>query len=345
MATIHYISIGQATEWGVRLLQRCGIDESQARVVMKVLVTANLRGTDTHGVVMLQHYVRRFVRIDTRPVTVIQENGCNTLIDGGNNFGTYASVFAMEKAIEKAGRYGAGISSVRDSGHFGAAAYYALMAAENDMIGFSTTNAAARLAPWGGIDELIGNNPIAVSVPSGKFPVTLDMANSVVAFQKIAAYAREGLTLPGGWSMDSKGEPTTDAQAALNGILMPVGGYKGVGLAVMVDMLCGALSQNGFSDIIPHFADYDKPRRVGHFFVAIKISDFVSVDKFKATVDAYIEKFHAARKKEGVDRLFVPGEIEHENTLERTKNGFPLSDAVVAQLNTVSDEFGVPHLL
>jgi LDH2 family malate/lactate/ureidoglycolate dehydrogenase len=344
MAKTYYISIEQATEWGVRLLQKCNIDETQARTAMKVLITANLRGTDTHGIVMLQHYTRRFVRIETRPVSVISENGCNTLIDGGNSLGTYASVIAMEKAIEKAEKFGAGVSSVRNSSHYGAAAYYALMAAQKDMIGISTTNAAARLAPWGGIDEFIGNNPFAISVPSGKYPITLDMANSVVAFQKIAAYAREGLTLPEGWSMDNKGEPTTDAQAALNGILMPVGGYKGVGLAVMIDLLCGALSQNGFSDGIPHYADYDKPRQVGHFFIAVKISDFLDINTFKASVDGYVEKFHTLRKKEGVDRLFVPGEIEYENSVERTKNGFPLSDAVVDQLNAVSDEFGVPRL-
>lgn len=335
----------QAKKWCSNFLTaKCKQTEEDAQIVADVLVDANLRGIESHGIGMMATYVNRYTRIQFTNRTVLNETPTSALVDGGDNMGMPTAVFSMEKAIELAKKSGVGMVSVRNSDHFGAAAYYALMAINEDMIGIAMTNAGKRLAPWGGLDCILGNNPLAVAVPSNKFPVVLDMANSVVAFQKIALHAREGLPLPDGWAMDAKGEPTNDAQAALTGLLMPVGGYKGVGLTVIVDILSGLLSQNGLSESVADNDDFDKPRKIGHLFMAIRISDFVDPKKFRTDLDAFIDRFHNVRKKEGVDKIYMPGELEHYKGLECAKNGFTLSAAAVEKLNKLSDEFNVTRL-
>jgi LDH2 family malate/lactate/ureidoglycolate dehydrogenase len=339
------ISVDHAMKWGVSLLTKCNLNPEEAAIVVKGLVSSNLRGVDTHGLVMIRHYARRFTTIKYRPIEIVQENETTCMIDAGDNYGILASTIAMNKAIEKAEKYGSGVSSVRNSNHFGAAAYYALMAAEKGMLGISTTNAGARIPPWGGKEAFLGNNPIAIALPGNEYPVILDMALSVVAYQKIVTYAREGWPLPEGWAYDSGGELTTDHQAALKGMLTPLGGYKGAGLSVMMDLICGAISKNGFADHVLSIDEYDKPRHVGHFFVAVKISNFLPLDVFKSLIETYSKKFHAIPKKEGADRLYMPGEIEYEKYCDRIKHGFPLSQAAVDQLNEVSDEFRIAHLV
>jgi LDH2 family malate/lactate/ureidoglycolate dehydrogenase len=335
----------QAKVWCRNFLSaKCKQTREDAQTAADVLVSANLRGVESHGIGMMVTYANRFSRIETRKRTILAETPTGALIDGGDNMGMPTAVFSMKKAIELAKKSGVGLVSVRNSNHFGAAAYYALMAPKEDMIGIAMTNAGKRLSPWGGLDCILGNNPFAIAVPSNKFPVALDMANSIVAFQKIALYAREGLRLPDGWAMDAKGEPTDDAQAALSGLLMPVGGYKGVGLAVIVDILCGILSQNGLSESVADNNDYDHARKIGHFFITIRISDFVDPGKFRDDIDAFIGRFHNVRRKAGVDKLYMPGEIEYCREQERVKNGFPLSSAAVEQLNKLSDDFGVARL-
>ena len=326
------------------LVAKCRQTQEDAEIVAEVLVNANLRGIESHGIGMMTTYANRFSRIQTSKRTILNETPTSALVDGGDTMGMPTSVFAMEKAIELAKKSGVGIVSVRNSDHHGAAAYYALMALKEDMIGIAMTNAGKRLAPWGGLDAILGNNPLAIAAPANKLPVVLDMANSAVAFQKIVLYAREGLPLPEGWAMDAQGEPTTNADAALKGLLMPVGGYKGVGLTVMVDVLSGILSQNGVSESVADNDDYDKPRKIGHLFMAIRISNFVDPKKFRNDMDAFIDRLHNVRKKEGVDKIYVPGEIEHYKELECTKNGFTLSAAAVIRLNKLSDDFGVAKL-
>jgi LDH2 family malate/lactate/ureidoglycolate dehydrogenase len=339
------ITAEQATKWGISLLTKCNLNKEDAAIVVGALVKSNLRGIDTHGIELIRHYARRFTTIKTRPIEVVQENETTCLIDAGDNYGILASTIAMNKAIEKAEKYGSGVSSVRNSNHFGAAANYALMAAEKGMMGISTTNAGVRIPPWGGKDAFLGNNPIAIALPGKEYPVILDMALSVVAFQKIVIHAREGWTLPEGWAYDSSGEPTTNADAALkSGMLTPLGGYKGAGLSVIMDLLCGAISKNGFADNVLSIEEYDKPRHVGHFFVAIKIANFLPLDVFTELIDSYSRKFHAIPRKEGIDRLYLPGEIEYEKYKDRVKNGFTLTQATMAQLNKVADEFGIEHL-
>ena len=340
MSNTIYLKPEAAKEWCVDILKKCGQPQEYAKIVADTVVEANLRGVDTHGLSMMFHYVNRFSTIKTRPVAIVRESSSNMLLDGGDNMGMAVGHIAMTHAIEKAKKNGTGVVSVRNSNHFGAAAHFAKMAVEHDMIGIAMTSAGRRLAPWGGIDSILGNNPFSIAVPSRAFPVILDMANSVVAFQKIVQYANEGRDIPAGWAMDSEGKPTTSSKDALTGLLMPVGEYKGSGITILVDILCGALSQNGMSDTVADVDDYAHPRKIGHFFIAIKIADFVDIAIFKQLVDAYTTKIHNVRKAQGVNRILVPGELEHECERKRLQTGIPIPEAVIEKLNTLSERFG-----
>jgi LDH2 family malate/lactate/ureidoglycolate dehydrogenase len=339
------ISVPRAESWGTALLEKCNLKEDDACKVVKVLIEANLRGVDTHGIIMIRHYAKRFTTIKIRPITVVQESETSCLIDAGDNYGILVSYNSMEKAIEKAQKYGSGVVSVRNSNHFGAAAYYAMMAARKGMLGIAMANAVARIPPWGGKKPFLGNNPMAIALPGNDFPIVLDMALSVVAYQKLVTYAREGWPLPGDWAYDIDGEYTTSHQAALNGMLAPVGGYKGAGLSVMTDLICGGMSQNGFSENIPPIEAYQQSRHVGQFFMAVNIGNFLPLGIFQSMIETYSRKFHAIPRKTDCDRLYLPGEIEYEKYKERSMKGFPLSSAAVSQLNNLSDEFGIQHLV
>jgi LDH2 family malate/lactate/ureidoglycolate dehydrogenase len=347
MKNQYRVSAEQATKWGMSLLTKCNVNEKDAAILVEKLVLSSLRGVDTHGLILIRHYARRFSLMKCRPIEVVQESETTCLIDAGDNNGFLVSTFAMDKVIEKAEKYGCGVASVSNSSHNGAAANYALMAAEKGMLGIAWTNGGCTMAPWGAKKAFLGNNPLSIAVPGNEYPITCDIALSTVAHQKIVTYAREGWTLPEGWAYDSGGNPTTDPQAALKfngGILTSIGGYKGVCLSVLADLICGAMNKNGFAENITPFELYDKPMHVGHFFLAVKISNFIPLDAFKGMVGIYSKKFHAVPRKEGVDRLYMPGEVEYEKYCDRLKNGIPFSRAAIDQLNEVSDEFGIAHI-
>ena len=338
------IPADQATKWGVSLLTKCNLSEQEAATVVKAMITSNLRGVDTHGLILIQHYSRRFTTIKFRPIEVVQESETTCLIDAGDNYGMLAASIAMEKAIGKAQSHGCGVVSVRNSNHFGAAACYSLAAAEKGMLGITTTSGGSVIPPWGGKKAFLGNNPISIAAPGNEFPIILDLALSVVANQRIVKYIREGLPIPEGWVFDSEGNPTTDHQAAQKGMLVPLGGYKGVCLSVMMDLLCGVLSNTGFPDASVPNPVYDKAQRVAHFFMAIDVQRFLPLDVFKSLVESYSKKFHAIPRREGVDRLYMPGEIEYETYCDRIKNGLVFSQAEMDQLNEAADQFKVAHL-
>ena len=344
MKDVNLVQAEKAKKWAVALLRKCNMDAEGADIVADILVSANLRGVDTHGLVMIRHYVRRFTTIPMQPVRVILEDDSTCLVDGGANYGMLAAHFAMSRAIEKAKTHGAGVASVRNSNHSGAMAYYALMAADKGCVGISITGGGARMSPWGGTKAFLGNNPIGIALPGDEFPLVLDMALSVVAYQKLVTSAREGLPLPEGWAFDKNGEPTTDPQAGLDGLLAPIGGYKGAGLSVMTDLLCGALSQGIHADTIRSVDEYDKPRGNGHFFIAINVESFLPLPIFKSLVKAYSDRFHAVPARPGAE-LFIPGELEYRTYKDRIVNGFPLTRPAAEQLNEVAGEFNVEPLV
>ena len=332
------------TFWGRDILLKTGLSEREAMLVSENLVASNLSGVDTHGLVRIIPYAERVMKLKRSPISIMRETEATALIDGGQNLGQLVSAFAMDKAIEKAKKYGVGIASARNSNHFGTAAYYAIMAAHQEMIGFSATNASARIAPWGGADAIVGNNPFSFAIPGPDFPIVLDMATSSVAAGKIRIAAREGKPIPSEWGMDENGNPTTDPHEALKGLLAPVGGHKGVGLSVIMDLLCGALNQNGFSNTIERIDHTDKTQGAGHFFMAINVAFFLDISEFKTLIKEYTERFKSVRKREGFDEVFMPGEIEWRMAQERRVKGISLSSNEVAELNSLAQSLNVMEL-
>jgi len=248
----------------------------------------------------------------------------------------------MEKAIERAGKTGIGAVVARNSSHFGAAAYYAAMALQHDMIGFATTSAGNRIAPIGGRTPVVGNNPLAWAIPSDQEqPILLDMAQSVVAAGKLGMAARKGERIPFGWALDPDGRPTDDPKAGSAGLLVPIGGPKGFGLAVVMDVLCGALSGAAFGRQLARTHRPDAPSQIGHFFMAIDVGQFVPADQFKARVDQMIRDIKASEPAEGTRELFLPGEMEWNAKRARLERGIPMLTSIVDDLERLAADLGL----
>ncbi len=276
-------------------------------------------------------------------LTTEKETIATALLDGHNGIGQVISCRAMEIAIRKARDAGVSYVAVKHSNHFGAAAYYPMMALEHDMIGLAFTNASPRLAPTGGAVKLLGNNPFCVAVPAGKRPpVVLDMANSVVAAGKIRVRQKEGRPIPEGWALDEFGEPTTDPVAAMKGILLAIGGYKGYGITLMVDLLTGVLTDSNYGPRVKGIDQGVEAAGIAHSFMAINLAAFTDVAAFKARMDAYIDEIKSSRKARGAEVIYLPGEPEHLRVQERLAQGIPLQAKIAEELRAVGKALGVP---
>jgi LDH2 family malate/lactate/ureidoglycolate dehydrogenase len=335
--------------WTEQVFQKVGVSKNDAVLLTDSLIEANLRGVDTHGITrMLCVYVKRMQVGVVSPKTelkVLREHPSTALIDCENSIGQVASNHAMRMTIEKAKKTGVAFVATRHSNHYGAAAYWAMMALDQGMIGFSATNAPATVAPTGGRTAMLGTNPFAIAIPAGQEqPMVLDLATTVVARGRILLYAKQNKPLEPGWAFDAQGRPTTDAQAALKGLLAPIGGYKGYGIALAIDMLCGVMTGSSYGAHFPGFlADNMKnPTDVGSIFAAISIDSFMDLPEFKAGMDKAIREIKACTKAEGVKRIYIPGEIELETKAERLANGVPIPDAVVKDFVALGQELGVP---
>jgi len=329
-----------------QVLGKLGVPRGEAEITAQTLVTANLRGVDTHGVLRLPLYAARLKGGAMSPalsLTTEKETVATALLDGNNGIGQVVSYRAMEIAIRKAKEAGVSYVAVRHSNHFGAAAFYPMMALDRDMIGLAFTNASPRLAPTGGVERLFGNNPWCVAVPAGKHPpVVLDMANSVVAAGKIRVLQKEGKPVPEGWALNEFGEPTTDPAAALKGILLAIGGYKGYGITLMVDLLTGVLADSSYGPRVKVLDQAVDPAGTAHSFMAIALSAFTDVAAFKARMDSYIDEIKSSKKARGTDVIYVPGELEYLRVVERMKKGIPLQAKVAEELKTLGRELGIP---
>ena len=333
------------------IFQRMGVPADEAAIIADTMVEADLRGVHSHGAMRLTVYPQRLRSGVVSPVTkltVLNESPSILHLDGGNGMGQVVSYRAMNLSIARAAASGAAVAAVRGSNHFGAAAYFAMMALPYGMIGFATTVSSANvMAPWGAIDLLLGNNPVAIAVPAGQEPpVVLDMALSVAAKGWIALAMHEGRkTIPAGWALTKEVEPTIDARAAFEGILAPMGGYKGAGLSFTLSLLAGALPGAAFGTGVKDlYKDLGNPQNVGHLFAAIDVERFQPLAEFTAKVDQAIHEVHAARRGRGVNRIYVPGEPEAERAAERKVKGIPLSRMLIEKLNAVAREYGAPPL-
>jgi LDH2 family malate/lactate/ureidoglycolate dehydrogenase len=334
--------------WTEQVFQKVGVSKEDAVLLTDSLIEANLRGVDTHGITrMLCVYVKRMQVGVVNPKTelkVLREHPSTALIDCKNSIGQVASNYAMRMTIEKAKKTGVAFVATTHSNHYGAAAYWAMMALRHGMIGFSSTNAPAVVAPTGGRTPMLGTNPFAIAIPAGQEqPMVLDLATTVVARGRILLYAKQNKPLEPGWAFDAQGRPTTDAQAALKGLLAPIGGYKGYGIALAIDMLCGVLTGSSYGTHFPGFlADNLKdPTDVGSVFAAVNVESFMDLPDFTAGMDKAIREIKTSEKAEGVTRIYVPGEIELETKADRLKNGIPIPDAVVKDFTALGAELAV----
>ncbi len=332
-------------EFCAEVFQRLGVPRVDAEITADTMLAANLRGVDTHGVMRVVFYANKIrggvvnPRVDLTPV---KETAATALLDGKDGLGQVIAYRAMDLAIRKAKEAGSCFVTVRNSNHLGMCAYYSMMALPHDMIGFTTTNASPRLAPTGGVERLLGNNPWCFAVPAGRRPpVVLDLANSVVAAGKIRIAQKEGRRIPDTWALNKHGEPTTDPQEALQGILLAIGGYKGYGITLMMDMLTGVLSDSAYGPRVAGLDNVSDFAHVSHSFMALDISAVADVAAFKARMDSYIDEIKSSRKARGAEVIYLPGEIEFLKEQERREKGIPLQPKVAEELRAVGAECGV----
>lgn len=313
----------------VNILTNYGLSSDHANIVADVLVRADLRGIESHGVSRLPIYIKRLKLglIERSPIIKKVRNGpAFAVMDGGNGFGQIVTYMAMRETIEKAKKVGVGFVNVRNSNHFGMAAYYPMMALRQDMIGICSTNAFPTMTPWGGLSPIIGNNPLSIAIPAGKdAPFVLDMAMSVVARGKIRMAAQENREIPRGWAVNEKGEATTDPIEALRGFVLPIGGYKGYGLSLAMDMLSGVLAGGKFNGQLNSlYANLKEPQGTCHFAVAIDVSAFMEVKDFKTRMNNFIDQIRMSDLAKGISKIYLPGELEHEKENRRKHQGIPI---------------------
>lgn len=342
-----------------------GITEAQAHTCSDNLVAADLRGIPSHGVARLKRYVDGMKNGTILPLAkpvVVKESPSTATIDGQAGLGQIIAHFATGMAIAKAKQNGVGIVTVRNSNHYGIAGYYSQMMLEAGLLGISMTNSAPLVVPTFGKEMIIGTNPISLTAPTKRNkPFFLDMATSVVPRGKLEVYDRLEKPLPEGWAVNSAGAVTTSAAEVLKnmtaragGGILPLGGegelfsgYKGYGMAVLVDILCGVLSGGAYGDMVDSKGPNgeNQPAEVGHFFMALKIENFVEMDEFRDKMDDFIDRLKKSAKAQGQQRIFIHGEKEYELYEKHKKEGVPLQEKVHDTLRAIGAERNVAFTL
>lgn len=351
-------SYQQLLSFTIAIFQKIGCPEKEARTAAIALLSADLRGIDSHGVARLIGYVRLWEagRANSRPdVRIVHETPSTAVVDGDSGLGLVVAPFAMRVAIEKARQAGTGWVSVQNSNHFGIAGYHALQAVAQDMIGIAMTNASPLVAPTYSIERLLGTNPICVAVPAGEEPpFVADLATTTAANGKLEILQRKGEEAPAGWIQDKSGNGTTDPHALkTGGALLPLGGdrehgsHKGYALGAVVDILSAVLSGANYGPWVPPFPAFmpmpeNMPGKgIGHFFGAMRIDAFRPAADFKYHMDNWIRRFRSATPMPGQDKVLIPGDPEREMEAERLNQGIPLLTPVVEDLRGLGAKLGV----
>ena len=340
------------------VFQKIGCSAEHANTATRSLLSADIRGIDSHGVARLSGYVRLWEvkRVNATPdIKIIHETPSTAVIDGDSGLGLVIAPFAMQVAIEKAKQVGTGWVSVQNSNHFGIAAHHAMMTLEHEMIGIAMTNASPLVAPTFSTDKMLGTNPICVAAPAGNEPpFVADLATTTAANGKLEILQRKNQETPVGWVQDAEGNSTTDANILKKGgALLPLGGdrehgsHKGYALGAIVDIFSALLSGANYAPWVPPFPAYvpmpaQQPGKgIGHFLGAMRIDAFRPADEFKKSMDHWIQGFRNAKTVPGQEKVLVPGDPEREFEAERMKNGIPLLDAVVEDLETLAQKFSI----
>ena len=329
--------------WTRALLEGAGLEAEPAATVAETLVWTSLRGTDSHGVARVPVYAERLRTgvLNNRPrPEVVRRDGAIAVVDGDHGPGQVAAVVATDLSIELARDYGVGVVSVRRSGHYGAAAFYAMRAAEAGLVGMSMTNTEPLVIPWGGADPALGTNPIALAAPSSGGIFNVDMATSQVAINRVFNARDEGRSIPEGWGVDERGEPTTDPAKVKSAV--PLGGYKGYGLALLVEVLCGVLAGAGVREGVGDLYSGGEVRQnTGHFHLAIDPERTVGRDAFASVLGGLLDELRAIPPARGFDEVLVAGDPEDRSRARRERDGIPIEPALWAKLTALSGELGV----
>lgn len=353
-----FFSYNQLYQFTYNVFKSIGCSDEHAVLATRGLIAADIRGIDSHGVARLTGYVRLWEagRVNATPVLkIVHETPSTAVVDGDAGLGLVVAPFAMQVAIDKAKRVGTGWASVRNSNHFGIAGHHAMMALEQDMIGMAMTNASALVAPTFSIERMLGTNPIAVAIPAGQQPAFVaDFATTTAANGKLEILQRKNADTPLGWVQDKEGNETTDANILKKqGALLPLGSdrehgsHKGYALGSIVDIFSAVLSGASYGPWAPPFPAYvpmpeNMPGQgLGHFFGAMRVDAFRPADEFKQHMDQWIGRFRSATPAAGQERVLIPGDPEREMEAVRMKEGIPLVDSVVEDLQMLAARFSL----
>jgi LDH2 family malate/lactate/ureidoglycolate dehydrogenase len=340
----------QLEEFTASAMRSLGLPSEDADTVAALMVDADMQGSDGHGVIRLAPYAKRILAggINLKPdIKVVQERTAMALVDGDNGMGHLVMKKATELAIHKARSAGIAWVGSRLSNHAGPASLYARMALQHDMIGlyFAVGN-ANHLPPWGGLDMLLSTNPIAAAIPTlNEAPVVLDMATTVAAYGKVKAKAQRGEMMPEGWMIDRQGKPLLDPTKSEDGFLLPIGGYKGYGLSLIVGILAGTLNGAAMgSQVIDFNKDFSTTTNTGQAIAIIDPSAFGDLTEFKQNVDTLVRELRGAERMPGVDRIWLPGEQSHERRLSNEAQGILLAPSLMKQLNDLAVQLKIKPL-
>lgn len=331
-------------------LAAAGLPRADAELCAELMTEADLTGFDAHGVFRLPQYVRRLRAGGFNPspeIRVTRSAASTALVDGDNGMGHLVMKRAADTAVAIARETGVAWVGARRSNHAGPAGTYAAMPAAQDMVGlYAAVANANHMAVWGGAEPLLGTNPLAIGLPSGAGPVVLDMATTVVSYGTIKTHALNDRPLPEGWMVDTRtGAPITDAKRSDDGLLLPIGGYKGSGLAIMLGLIAGTLNGAAFGrDVVDFNADDASATNTGHFIVALDVARFLPLARFTAEVDRQLAELKGSQRLPGVDAIRLPGDRRRDCRAERLRDGVPLAPALVARLDRLAAELGIAPL-
>jgi LDH2 family malate/lactate/ureidoglycolate dehydrogenase len=332
-------------DFGAQVLTAVGVPGDDARLVSDSLVTADLWGHPSHGMLRLGWYVARLrsgaMTAVTTPETVV-DAGAIAVLDGRDGVGQVLADLAGRQAVERARAHGVGVVAVRNSNHFGTAAYWTRRIAAAGCVGILTTNGSPAMAPWGGREKTVGANPWSIATPGGGHgPVVLDIANIGVARGKVYAALQRGERIPASWALDAQGVPTTDPLAAIEGLLLPMAGHKGYGISFMMDLLSGVLTGSAYGTGVTGPYVPDRRSGCGHLVLALRVDAFLDPAEFGRRVDDLVESTKAVPRADGVDEIFYPGEVETRAEATGRREGVVLPEKTVADLRSLGDTYGI----
>ncbi|TDD87142.1 Ldh family oxidoreductase [Actinomadura rubrisoli] len=346
MSTVR-IAADELRDAVTRIFAACGVPPDDARLVADSLVQADLWGHQSHGVLRVGWYVDRIrsgVMAGETKVEIGSGTGAVATMDGRDGVGQVIAARAAEEAIDRAGRHGVGVVAVRNSNHFGTAAYFTRMAPPRGCIGILTTNSSPAMAPWDGRGKLVGSNPWSIAAPLGDGrQMVLDIANTAVARGKIYLARNRESEIPDGWAVGADGAPTRDPEEALLGTVLPMAGHKGYGISVMMDVLSGVLSGSGFGSAVHGPYQSARPGRSGHLYMALDIASFSPVREFEERMEALVAELKSG-SREGAEEVRYPGEIESLAETRNAREGLLLPERTIADLRRVGDDLGVAVL-